>query len=356
MDLGGTSIGVVGALRAFPLRSAARRIADRGGRLHRGLQRGTSIAVFCRSLLTRLSATEIAERVDGARGAGVTLRSETGFLQLLADAPPPASGLARQSLLDQSGLAPGSFDLLALFDAFERDCEPFSFRDLILSRKYAGLLATGASWHEIVLSLHGAGPVSALTALSLEARGEKILALDAHSLAELDGQRLLPLGTEEAVVEDYFSHAEAAEDAGLFVEASTLYAHCAALDPGDATSPFNEGNCRREVGDLGGALLAYARSIKRDALLIEAWTNAAGVLRALGRIAAAREHLHRAIAIDPDYADAIYNLAALEYDAGDIDAAAALWRRYLELDDTSDWARRARAGLVLAAQMRRHAG
>jgi tetratricopeptide (TPR) repeat protein len=80
------------------------------------------------------------------------------------------------------------------------------------------------------------------------------------------------------------------------------------------------------------------------------------VLRDMGRIEAARQHLGRAVALDPLYADAIYNLAALEYDAHDLAAARQWWLRYLELDSNSDWARRARAGVGLANRTLNKAG
>ena len=41
------------------------------------------------------------------------------------------------------GCRRATLDLLSLFDAFEHDAEPYSFRDLILARKYAALLAGG---------------------------------------------------------------------------------------------------------------------------------------------------------------------------------------------------------------------
>lgn len=78
MEFSGASIGVVGALRAFPLRSAARRIEEGRGRLHRGLPRGTTMAVFCRSLLSRLDPAAIESRVEQARASVGSVRSEMG--------------------------------------------------------------------------------------------------------------------------------------------------------------------------------------------------------------------------------------------------------------------------------------
>jgi tetratricopeptide (TPR) repeat protein len=357
MEFSGASIGVVGALKAFPLRSAARRVTEHGGKMHRGLPRGTTMAVFCRSLLNRLGPVAIETQVTAAQRSGLEIRSENGLMHLMGLFKPGAhAGLSRQALLDQSGLSEGALAMLALFDAFEHDREPFSFRDLILAKKYAGLFASGAGWHDIARVVHSVDTPGTLTALNLEARGDRIVAQDDYSLVELDGQRILPLAEQPDEAEEYFAHAEAAEAAGLLAEAATLYAHCAALDPSDATAPFNEGNCRRELGDLDGAMLAYIGSLKRDPSLVESWFNSAGVLRDLGRVDAARTHLQKAIELDPTYADAVYNLAALDYDAGNLSAAASGWRRYLDLDDTSEWARRARAGIALINQTRRQAG
>ena len=80
---------------------------------------------------------------------------------------PVAFDAWRQSLIEQSKLPERALTLLSLFDAFEHDAEPYSFRDLILARKYAGLLAGGASWSAIARSVHRSGPVTSLTALSL---------------------------------------------------------------------------------------------------------------------------------------------------------------------------------------------
>ncbi|MGO4840918.1 O-linked GlcNAc transferase, partial [Rhizobiaceae sp. 2RAB30] len=135
---------------------------------------------------------------------------------------PESSALTRQSLLDQSRLPEHALDLLALFDAFEHDAEPFSFRDLILARKYAGLIAGGAAWGAIARSVHRSGPVSSLTALSLQAQGrDAIYALSGDRLSELDGQMLLPLETaDDAEAEELFALAEALEAEGRYAEAA----------------------------------------------------------------------------------------------------------------------------------------
>ena len=81
------------------------------------------------------------------------------------------AALAAAALLDAVGAgARRRSTCCALFDAFERDGEPCSFRDLILARKYAGLIAGGAGWGAIARSVHRFGPAASLTAKALHAR------------------------------------------------------------------------------------------------------------------------------------------------------------------------------------------
>jgi tetratricopeptide (TPR) repeat protein len=354
-----TTFGIVGALSAFPRRLAARALASKGGRLRRGITRHTTTLVLGRTLLDKLDDFTIEARVAALRDTGLTLLSENGFLRLLGLLPAPEhSSLTRQSLLDQSRLGARDFDLLALFDAFEHDSEPFSFRDLILSRKYAGLIAGGATWGAIARSVHRSGPVQSLTALSLHPGGpRRIHALIGDQPAELDGQRILPLAAVEDESEQYFELAEAAEAGGLFAEAAVLYGHCLAIDPNDSVAAYNRANCLKAVHDTVEAANAYMLAIKRDPDFVEAWFNYAGLLREEGKTGIAREHLTRAVEIDPDYADAVYNLATLEYEAGALAEARRWWARYLELDQDSDWARTAARGIAYVdAQLRRTAG
>lgn len=345
-----STVGIVGGLSAFPRRLAAKAVAGKGGRLRRGVTRHTSRMVLGRTLLDKFTDAEIEQRIAVLRESGATLIGENGFLRWLGlMSAPEQSNLSRQSLLDQSRLDGRMFDLLALFDAFEHDAEPFSFRDLILSRKYAGLLAGGATWGAIARSVHRSGPVASLTAMSLHPGGPKrIHALFGDDRAELDGQRLLPLAPIEDESEEYFSLAEAAEAAGLFAEAAVLYGHCLSIDPNDSVAAYNRANCLKAANDNTEAANAYMQAIKRDPDFVEAWFNYAGLLREEGKVDIARQHLATAIEIDPDYADAIYNLATLEYDAGNLGEARRWWVRYLELDQDSEWAKTASRGIAYA--------
>jgi hypothetical protein len=134
VSLEGASVGLVGALAALPRRLAARAVEARGGELHRGVTRRTGVVVFGRRLL-RGGDAGVERRVEAARGPGRALRSENGFLRLVTGEAGDGLGLSRGEMLERSGLGERELGLIALFDGFERDVEPFSFRDLILARK-----------------------------------------------------------------------------------------------------------------------------------------------------------------------------------------------------------------------------
>jgi tetratricopeptide (TPR) repeat protein len=347
----GPTFGLIGGLAAFPRRLAARAAETAGGRLGRGTSRRTTHAIFGRTLLLRTADAEIAARAAAERAAGRRLVSENGFLRWLGLAEPGAApSLSRAELIAQSRLAETDLDLLALFDAFEHDAEPFSFRDLILARKYSGLVAGGAGWGAIARSVHRAGSAVSLTAKSLQiGQGRAIRARHGDRLGELDGQLLLELGQAAEDADALFAAAEAEEAAGRPAAAALLYGRCLALDPGDAIAAFNRANCLAEAGRAAEAEQDYARALQRDPDFVEAWFNLACLVARQGRADAARRYLAAAVRIDPDYADAVYNLAANAFDAGDLAQARRWWTRYLELDPDSDWARTAARGLKLIA-------
>ena len=349
MTEAGRVFGTLGALSAFPLRLAKREVQSRGGRISRGFSRRTTDIVVGRTLLSRIDQADIEQRIGAARAPHRRLVGEGRFLRDLGLAPTPEhASLSRQSLLDQSRINPHAFDMLALFDGFEHDREPYSFRDIILAKKYAGLLAGGASWLAVARSIHRLGPAASLTAKSLHAGGSDAIFLrHADGLTELDGQLLFNLATEDPEVEEVFAAAEAAEAEGLHAEAAALYGRCLAIDPDDAVAAFNRANCLHALGNEVEAAHDFMRAVKLDPDFAEAWFNLAGLMVERGRTDTARRHFNRAIAADKTYSDPVFNLARMEFDAGRLEEARRLWSRYLELDPNSDWATTAARGIRL---------
>lgn len=345
----GATYGILGALSAFPRRLAAREVARQGGALRSGAARSLTHIVFGRSLLDRLSAEDLEARAGKARASGAVLLSENGFrreLGLIRRAQDAT--VSRSALIGQSRLDGQTVDMLSLFDAFEQDSEPYSFRDVILARKYEKLIVSGTSWGDIARSVHRVGQVASLTALALHGDGRGVFRKDGDQLSEIDGQGLLPFGDDGGHdADELFAAAEAAEHNGDCLEAAELYGRYLTLVPGDPVAAFNRANALRTAGQHEDAAGAYALAIKLDPRFAEAWFNYGSLLRESGRRETARAHFARAMELDAGYADPVYSLAALEYDAGQLPEARRHWVRYLELDPQSDWAKKATRGIQL---------
>lgn len=344
---GGPIYGIAGTLSAFPRRLAAREVARQGGSLRGGAGRGVTHLVLGRKLLDRAGAEELETRVAKAADRGVRVLSENGFRRALGLLPRSADAtLSRSSLVEQSRLDGRTIDMLSLFDAFEQDGEPYSFRDVILARKYRSLVEAGTSWLDIARSVHRVGDVASLTALALHGGGRAVYRKDGNRLSEIDGQGLL-FTDEGPDADELFAAAEAAEADGDCEAAASLYGRYLALVPNDSVAAFNRANALRAAERRDDAADAYVVAIKLDPGFAEAWFNHGSLLRELGKTDAARAHFAKAVALDPEYADPVYSLAALEYEAGELIEARRHWARYLELDPKSDWAKKATRGIQL---------
>ena len=65
----------------------------------------------------------------------------------------------------------------------------------------------------------------------------------------------------------------------------------------------------------------------------------------MGKTETARGHYENAVALNPDYADAHFNLALIAERSGDNLRALKHWKAYLKLDNASAWAVQARKQL-----------
>ena len=117
-------------------------------------------------------------------------------------------------MLAMSGLAGETFDLLALFDAFEREAAPFGFRDLILARKYAALLPPDRAGSRSRGRCTGCRVSGDAAALSLDVEATGIIARWPGWNGEVDGQGTLGLADDGDTADEIFEAAEEAEALG----------------------------------------------------------------------------------------------------------------------------------------------
>jgi len=344
--IAGRTFGLIGSLKSYPRRAIAKEVARQGAEFQHRVTRRTTEVVFGRSLLDHLGAAKIKAVLSEHRKREKSLYSENGFLRVLGLVTSlDGANLPRQALIDQSRLRGETLDLLAIFDGFENHVEPFSFRDLILAKKYGELIASGTPWLNLAKSVHRSDQVSALTSLTLKAVKGGVVAKQGNGLMDLGGQSLFQFSDTDDDLERIFACAEQAEEEGQYEDAAELYGRCLAIDTLDTLAHFNRANCLAEAGRLKDAEEAYFRAIKLDPKFAEAWFNLSRLVSANGNVDAARRHLQKAIKLDGSYSDAVYNLAKLEFDSDNLSEAKRLWTRYLQLDSASEWAKRAAKGV-----------
>jgi tetratricopeptide (TPR) repeat protein len=86
---------------------------------------------------------------------------------------------------------------------------------------------------------------------------------------------------------------------------------------------------------------------------VEAWNNPGNVLAEMGRHNLAVSALRKALAIEPDYADAHYSLAEVLDEIGEHAAARPHWEAYLREEPVGEWADYARNKLADGARITR---
>lgn len=358
--LDGKTVVILGGLDAMPRRVAVDELARRGAVTRRGLTRATDVLVIGHQARVRLAGGRLQETLDKADRLGVAVISERTLLRglgLLRPASEPAA-VSLVELERRSGLAPEIVRLLTLFDLIDTDGERCSFRALVTAREVGRLLDEGLGLISILESVGRIGTAGddagdhplARNKLICDADG-KVAVRYAGGFAELDGQMRLPLPpADNPTADSLFEAAEEAEEVKDFATAEHFYRRCTQIDPDDPIGPFNLANVLREQDRISDAKCYLHQALAIDPNFAEAWYNLAGVVDGEGRRDLARTYLLRAVAADPWYGDPMYNLAYWHFVAGRFDEARDWWRRYLDLDPDSDWAKKARKGLLLCAR------
>ena len=98
-------------------------------------------------------------------------------------------------------------------------------------------------------------------------------------------------------------------------------------------------------GDDAQAEDLYEQALKVDPAQPEAQYNLGYVMLERGRTELAIRYFRGALASDPRFADAHFNLAMAYEQLGDTTEAKIFWKRYLEIEPTGTWADIARRHL-----------
>jgi tetratricopeptide (TPR) repeat protein len=237
--------------------------------------------------------------------------------------------------------------VMAAFDLIGIEGERCRFADATVIRTASELSAQRRSLSDIVRILARARDLAPLGRhkIVLTPSGDAALKWE-NGLTTLEGQGFLPLDVQHAGVDELFEQAELYEAAGNGDEAAKLYEKCANADRTDPIALFNLGNIWLEQEKYEEASDAYRRARARDPEVGEARDNIALALEAVGRLAEASAELGRVLETEPAHSDAVFNLAQILMQTGNIARAKSLYEQYLALDPPADWAATARKAIT----------
>jgi tetratricopeptide (TPR) repeat protein len=341
------SVAFTGRLASMKREEAFALVRKKGGTPRRGLSKTTAVLVVGELGWPLLPDGKPSKSLSLAKSYGVAIASERQFLEWAEKAVPSeqARSYSGSQIASLSGLPLEVIEQLALFGLLDGRANRFGFRDLTAARQLAELFQSGVALSTITKSLAAIRkwlPDAALSNLRLyPAASDAILVEHMKGRTDKTGQFVLPVDEARENADELFEQAQSAEEAKDIETAQRLYRRVMRIDPSDPAAAFNLGNLLRSIGQKVEAEKAYRAATKADAGFAEAWYNLADIL-ADDKAAVC---LERAVAADPDYADAIFNLGMLHQRNERVAEAAICWRRYLALDKDSSWASRAKQAL-----------
>ena len=326
-------------------------VRARGGKLvHTPSSRVTLIALGHSAASNALPDGRL--RLPAGLSDATAMVSELELRRRLGLLEPPETierSLTAAEIERLSGLTPRLLSCLALFDVLEPVDDRYAYRDLVAAREAGRLLARGIELHQILeaaAALRRRGHDLAETRLTLGPSGELVRELSGQ-LAELSGQLTMPLDRGARSVDELVAAAESAEETGDLAIAESLYTTALRADAKDPVLPFNLGNIFAARGQPVEAKIAWQIAVAREPAFAEAWYNLAMAAEDEEQIDLAIAQYRRAVRAQSDYGDAHFNLALLLTKLDRCAEALPLWDRFLELEASSRQARTAKRAAAL---------
>ena len=354
--LQGQTLFLVGRLSGLTRRRLDTLVRVREGRLAtRPGNRVTLIAFGHSATAHALDDGRVA--LPAGLSATAPLISENVLRRALGLLEPPEAverTMGRAEIERLSGLSPNLVSCLVLFDVLEPVDDRFGYRDLVAAREAARLLKRGVAIGDVLeaaTALRRRGAHLAEARLTEGPTGE-LLREVAGQLAELSGQLTMSLGMgplekKPRSLDDLLAEAEQAEDEGDHATAESLYTTAMRADTADPVLPFNLGNVFQAQGRPTEAKVAWQIAVARDPAFAEAWYNLALAAEDEKQADLAVAQYRRAAQAQPEWADAHFNLALLLTTLDRCGEALAAWERFLELEPSGRQAAMAQKAIAL---------
>jgi tetratricopeptide (TPR) repeat protein len=351
MPLAGQTLYLVGRIQGLTRRRLEQLVRAREGKLAaRPAPRVTTIA-FGHSATSHALADGRVHLPPGLP-ATAALISENLLRRQLGLLEPPADvdrSMRRADIERLAGLSPNLIACLVLFDVLEPVDDQFAYRDLVAAREAARLLKSGVALGNVLeasIALRRRGGNLAEARLTEGPSGELVREISGQ-LAELGGQLTMRLEQKARSIDDLLVAAEQAEEDGDLTAAESLYTTAMRADTVDPVLPFNLGNVFQAQERPTEAKVAWQIAVARDPAFAEAWYNLAMAAEDEQQADLAIAQYRRAVQAQSDYADAHFNLALLLTRLERCAEALPVWERFLELEPSSTHASTAQRAIAL---------
>ena len=351
MPLAGQTLHLVGRIHGLTRRRLEQLVRSRGGKLANRPSTRATIVAFGHSAVAQALDDGRVKLPPGLPATAAlisenVLRRHLGLLE-----PPPAveRSMARPEIERLAGLSANLVSCLVLFDVLEPVDERFAYRDLVAAREAARLLKRGVTLGDVLaaaVALRRRGSHLAEARLTESPSGALVREIGGQ-LAELNGQLTMRLEHTARSLDDLLVEAEEASERGDLAAAESLYTTAMRADAADPVLPFNLGNVFQSQGRAPEAKIAWQIAVARDPAFAEAWYNLALTAEDEKQTDLAVAEYRRAVQAQPDYADAWFNLALLLTKLDRCAEALGIWERFLELEPSSRHASTAQKALTL---------
>jgi len=354
----GQTLFLVGRIQGLTRRRLEQLVRARGGRLAgKPAARVTMIALGHSAASNALPDGRV--QLPAGLPASAAMISEQNLRRHLGLLRPPETvdrSLGAADLERLSGLTPRLLSCLALFDVIEPVDGRYAYRDVVAAREAGRLLARGIELRQVLeaaIVLRRRGSHLAESRLTEGPSGELLRELSGQ-LAELNGQLTMRLDHEARSLDELMATAERAEECSDLATAERLYTTALRADANDPVIPFNLGNVFDAQGRPAEAKIAWQIAVARDPAFAEAWYNLAMAAEDEAHADLAVAQYRRAVQARPDYSNAHFNLALLLTKLDRYGDALAAWERFLELEPGSKQAATAKRAAALCRMEIQH--
>ena len=351
MPLAGQTLYLVGRIQGLTRRRLDQLVRARGARLASRPGARTTTIAFGHSAVSHALDDGRVQLPPGLPTTAALISENVLRRQLgLLEAPGEVDRSMRKADIERlAGLSPNVIACLVLFDVLEPVDDGFAYRDLVAAREAARLLKSGVALSHVLdasIALRRRGGNLAEARLAEGPSGELVRDI-AGQLAEFSGQLTMRLEQKAHSIDDLVAAAEQAEEQGNLAAAESLYTTAMRADTADPVLPFNLGNVFRAQDRPTEAKVAWQIAVARDPAFAEAWYNLAMAAEDEQQTDLAIAQYRRAVQAQSDYADAHFNLALLLTRLERCADALPVWERFLELEPSSGQTTTAQKAMAL---------